>query len=70
MEKYRVNKVIGEGSFGKAILCARISDGKVKRMKTLVPRVLSKSLPIQKRDMFTCRRHAFDRYKHRYGEQS
>lgn len=29
MDKYRVNKVIGEGSFGKAILCSRIGDGKV-----------------------------------------
>lgn len=30
MERYRVEKVVGEGSFGKAILCARIRDNKVK----------------------------------------
>lgn len=64
MEKYRVNKVIGEGSFGKAILCARISDGKVRRGKTVVPRVLSVLLPIQKRHMFTRQRHVFDIYKY------
>lgn len=31
MEQYRVEKVVGEGSFGKAILCARVTDGKVRR---------------------------------------
>ncbi|CAN0092219.1 unnamed protein product [Scytosiphon promiscuus] len=37
MDRYRVEKVVGRGSFGQAILCARISDGKaciVKQVDT------------------------------------
>eukprot|EP00904_Undaria_pinnatifida_P001439 jgi/Undpi1/11296/HiC_scaffold_30.g13594.m1 len=37
MERYRMDKVVGQGSFGQAILCARITDGKaciVKQVDT------------------------------------
>eukprot|EP00903_Cladosiphon_okamuranus_P008755 g8387.t1 len=37
MDRYRVDKVVGKGSFGQAILCSRIADGKaciVKQVDT------------------------------------
>ena len=30
MDRYRKDKVVGKGSFGQAILCSRIADGKVR----------------------------------------
>lgn len=35
MERYRVDRIIGEGCFGKAVLCARITDDKVRRGNAL-----------------------------------
>eukprot|EP00752_Nemacystus_decipiens_P006484 g5838.t1 len=37
MDRYRVDKVVGKGSFGQAVLCSRIADGKaciVKQVDT------------------------------------
>lgn len=32
MDRYRVDKVVGKGSFGQAVLCSRIADGKVRSL--------------------------------------
>lgn len=42
MEKYEVKKVVGEGSFGKAILCKRKMDTKLCIIKQISMKKLSK----------------------------
>ncbi|CAM9738736.1 unnamed protein product, partial [Ectocarpus fasciculatus] len=45
MDRYRVDKVVGKGSFGQAILCARIADGKA----CIVKQVDTSKLPAKAR---------------------
>ncbi|CAN0031798.1 unnamed protein product [Ectocarpus sp. 8 AP-2014] len=45
MDRYRVDKVVGKGSFGQAILCARIVDGKA----CIVKQVDTSKLPAKAR---------------------
>lgn len=42
MEKYEIKKVVGEGSYGKAILCKRKADSKLCIIKQISIKKLSK----------------------------
>ena len=44
MEKYREEKILGEGKFGKAVLYTNLSSGQKVVVKTLDKRVGSKQL--------------------------
>ena len=51
MEKYQEEKVLGEGKFGKAVLCTDVSSGQKVVVKTLSKKVSSKEFNSFKREV-------------------